>query len=414
MKYLAFVFLVLYIYCVTFAIFLTDFIRIPAPIMFGLPLVFIFKAQWAKLQYGKEIVLFTLSIFLYYYIGLSDNKEFFSNAIKIVMCALFFSYFVGDNKQRFTLTIFTFYALLTFSALLMVFNTFYPEKINALRTMLLGEPVMQSPSGIAVYQFTFGYQLAALVPFLFIFTFAFKKPLIVKAASLVICLIFIYLGMQRSVLIGFTLTVFLFLWCYYNYRSVFIVAVAVFAAVMLYTYVLKDNFDSYNNIITKNERNTAEYNRSALTAENLKIYTQYPYGLIFYGKNWSDVIYRNEVFSSGITSHNAYLMFFTYLGPFLGIGLLIGLYYKIAKIALATLRNVRKKENAMMICLCCSFFAVSINSLSHNSWLVNANGPTLFLYFSILHLHYLLQKSAEPEYKSMPDSKSSIRETAIY
>jgi hypothetical protein len=414
MKYLAFVFLVLYIYCLTFSIFLTDFIRIPAPIMFGLPLVVIFKGQWAKLQYGKEIVLFTLAVFLYYYIGLSDNKEFFANAIKIVMCALFFSYFVGDNRQRFTTTIFTFYALLTFSALLMVFNTQYPEKINTLRAMLLGEPIMQSPSGIAVYQFTFGYQLAALVPFLFIFTFSFKKPLIVKAISLVVCLIFIYLGMQRSVLIGFTLTVFLFLWCYYNYRSVFIVAVAVFAAVMLYTYVLKDNFDTYNNIITKNERNSAEYNRSALTAENLRIYAEYPYGLIFYGKNWSDVIYRNEVFSSGITSHNAYLMFLTYLGPFLGIGLLIGLYYKIVKIAIATLRNVRKKENAMMICLCCSFFAVSINSLSHNSWLVNANGPTLFLYFSILHLHYLLQKREEPEYKSKPDSISSIRETAIY
>src|SRR5690606_5998068 len=103
--------------------------------------------------------------------------------------------------------------------------------------------------------------------------------------------------------------------------------------------VLKDNLDSYNNIITKNENNMQEYNRSTLAAENLRIYSGYPYGLIFYGKNWSDVIYRNEVFSSGITSHNAYLMFLTYLGPFLGLGILIGLYHRIGKIIIDSFRN---------------------------------------------------------------------------
>jgi hypothetical protein len=138
-----------------------------------------------------------------------------------------------------------------------------------------------------------------------------------------------------------------------------------------------------------------EYNRSTLAAENLRIYSDYPYGLIFYGKDWSDVTYRNEVFSSGITSHNAYLMFLTYVGPFLGLGILAGLYYKISKIIINAFRNVKKKKYALMICLCCSFIAVSINSLSHNSWLVSANGPTFFLYFAILHLNFLLNREAD-------------------
>lgn len=136
-----------------------------------------------------------------------------------------------------------------------------------------------------------------------------------------------------------------------------------------------------------------EYNRSMLTMENLRIYSEYPYGLMFYGKNWGDVIYRNAIFSSGITSHNAYLMFLTYLGPFLGFGILAGLYYKIVGIIITVLRQAKKKENALMICLCCSFIAVSINSLSHNSWLVSANGPTFFLYFSILHLHFIMNNA---------------------
>jgi hypothetical protein len=90
-------------------------------------------------------------------------------------------------------------------------------------------------------------------------------------------------------------------------------------------------------------------------------------------------------------------MFLTYVGPFLGLGILAGLYYKIGKIIVGAFRNVRKKEFALMICLCCSFITISINSLSHNSWLVSANGPTFFLYFAILHLNFLLNKETESE-----------------
>lgn len=394
MKYLIFLFVVLYLYSVSYGIFLTEMIRIPAPLLFCLPLITLFKEDRIRFLYGPELLLMWIAMFLYDVAGLSDHKLFISNAMTISMCALYFNYFSGTNRKRFKVSIYVFYGLLLFSALVLVLNPFYPEKINMLRSVLMGEQVIQSPSGIAVYQFNFGYQLAALVPFLFIYSYVYHKHFLLKATILLSCLVFIYLGMQRSVFIGFLCASFLFLWAYYKYKAVLVVLLAVVAGTMLYTFVLKDNFDSYNNILSKNEQSSSEYDRTTLTAENLRIYAEYPYGLIFYGKTWGDVIYRNQVFSSGITSHNAYLMFLTYLGPILGIGLLIALYYKVLRIAIRALREVRKKENAMMVCLCGAFLAVSINSLSHNSWLLSANGPTFFLYFAIIHLHFLNGKAA--------------------
>lgn len=392
MKFFAFFFVLLYLYSVSYGIFLTELIRIPAPLFFSLPLLLIFRSEQRKFLYGKELLVITIAMFLYYVIGLSDEKTFISNMITITICALYFNYFVGNDEQRFNLSVFVVYAFLGLSALVMVFNPFYFVSINALRSSLMGEPVIQSPSGIAVYQFNFGYQLAALLPFLFLFTSVFKKPFLIKGLSLVICLLFIYLGLQRSVFVSFLCSVLLFLWFYYGYKAVFIVILAAVTGMLLYSYVLRDNFDSYNNILSKNEHSSAEYDRITLTTENLRIYTEYPYGLIFYGKSWGDVIYRNQVFSSGITSHNAYLMFITYLGPLLGSSLLILLYYRILNIFIRVLQQIKKREYAMITCLCFSFLAVSINSLSHNAWLLSANGPTFFLYFAILQLDTQLKK----------------------
>lgn len=398
MKLIVAVLVVMYLYTLSFGIFMTDFFRIPAPFIFCVPLVFLFKnREELGFLYKRELILLGLAIFLYNVIGFSEYMEFIANALCIGMCAIYFNYFVGTNRKRFNVTIYIFMGLLLFSAIVMVLNPIYFSQINDLRSMLMGEPVVQSPSGIAVYQFNFGYQLAALVPFLLIFTFVFEKAFGIKLLSLLVCLLFIYLGMQRSVFVGFVFSAVLFLLMYYNYKAIFIMLFAACAAFVFYTYFLKDNLDSYYNILAKNEHNMQEYNRTTLAAENLRIYSEYPYGLIFYGKDWADVTYRNEVFSSGLTSHNAYLMFITYVGPFLGLGILIGLYYKISRIIIDAFRKVRKKEYALMICLCCSFIAISINSLSHNSWLVSGNGPTIFLYFAILHLNFLLKKDAELE-----------------
>jgi hypothetical protein len=49
---------------------------------------------------------------------------------------------------------------------------------------------------------------------------------------------------------------------------------------------------------------------------------------------------------------------------------------------------IRAKENAMLVCLCFSFAGVSINALSHNPWLIGADGSTIFLYFGIMQLYW--------------------------
>ncbi|WP_316791778.1 O-antigen ligase family protein [Pedobacter frigoris] len=387
MKIIAAIFLVLYLYVLAFGIFMTDLFRIPAPLIFCVPLVFFFKEKDnTEFIYWKILLLLASAGFLYYVVGLSVLNGFAANIICIIVCALFFNHFVGISKERFNYVVAVFFGLLTVSCIVLVFDHFY--EISKWRAMLMGERVMQSPSGIAIYQFNFGYQVAALTPFAFIYTCVFNKSLLVKGLVLAVCLGFLFLCMQRSAFVAFIFCVVLFMLLYYRGRAVISLTLMVLVCAGVYNYVLKDNLDNVENIITKNVHNDAAYNRGGLVEENLRIYIDYPFGLIFYGKNWGDVIYRDYVFSSGITSHNAYLMFFTYLGPFLGLGLLVGIYYKVSAICIHVMEFIRMKENAMLVCLCFSFIGVSINALSHNPWLIGADGPTIFLYFGILHLYW--------------------------
>ena len=382
--------MILYLYALSFGIFMTNIFRIPAPLIFCFPLIFIFKyKEETPFLYVKEIILLTIAIFLYYVVGLSEFKTFARNILSIMLCALFFNYFIGKSISRLNTSILIFYSLLTFSSILLLFDVFY--EMSYLRGLFMDEKVIQSPSGLAIYQFNFGYQIAALTPFLFIYTCTFNKSILLKIAALIICLIFLLLGMQRSAFVTFIITSLIFLILYYRFKSIFLISISFFLCGLIYYFTVNDNLDGMSNIIIKNEQNNPAHNRGSLTAENLNIYLNHPYGLIFYGKNWSDVIYRNYIFAEGMTSHNAYLMFFTYLGPFLGLGLLISIYHKICAIFIKIIKEIKLKENALLVCLCFSFLGISMNALFHNAWLIEANGPTVFLFFCILHL----QKSKE-------------------
>lgn len=385
MRLLVILFMILYLYTLSFGVFMTETFRIPAPLIFCFPLIILFKDQYRKFYYKKQLWVIIIAMFCYYVIGLDDFKYFLASVIIVVACVLYFHYFIGHNIKRFNYSILIFYSFLTFSSVVMVLNHFYPQ-MNTLRELIMDEKVVQSPSGIAIYQFSYGYQLAALGPFALIYTFLFHRHFLLKTAVFLICLLFIYLGMQRSVFITFICSIGLFMLIYYRVKAVFIISIALVTSVLFYEYILEKHIDSNNNILTKNMNNEPENNRKVLITENLNIYADYPLGLIFYGKNWGDVIYRNPVFYKGITSHNAYMMFITYLGPFLGLGLLILIFRSIIKVAYYAVKEIRYKENALLICLCFSFLGISINALSHNAWLISADGPTLFLYFAILHL----------------------------
>lgn len=380
-------FMTSYLYTLSFGIFMTQIFRIPAPLVFCLPLILFFKEGKLPFLYAKQAILFFSALFFYDFIGMADRLAFFASLIVISCCIFYFNFFVGYNRRRFNISMAIFYVLLFFSAVIMVLNHFFPARIDQLRSTLLNDTIMQSPAGLALTQFNYGYQLAALVSFIFVFTHVFRLNILVKLLAFIICVTFIYLGMNRSVFITFLSSSFLFVVFYYRYKSIFIISAAVLIGFVSYAFIIKENFDAKNNIIAKNEgKNANYYNRVGLSEENLKVYADYPFGLIFYGKNWGEVTYRSTIFTNGLTSHNAYLMFFTYLGPFLGLGLLIFLYYNIGKIFLGVLSKIKLRENALLIGLCFSFLGVSINAFSHNGWLVSADGPTLFLYFSILHL----------------------------
>ncbi|MDB5013436.1 MAG: hypothetical protein JWQ25_1638, partial [Daejeonella sp.] len=239
-------------------------------------------------------------------------------------------------------------------------------------------------SGICVAIFSFGYQLSALVAFLFVCSILYTRSLIIRGVVLFSCLIFIYFGMQRSVLITFAVSAVIFLAFYYRYKVIIILGITVIAAGISYSYFKSEGASEYDNIFAKNERN-AEEDRGNLMTENIKIYSDYPLGLMFYGKKWNDVTKYNKVYAGGLTSHNAYLMFITYLGPFIGITLLLLVYYRIGKIFKIALLNINNPEYSLLLCLCFSFLAISLNSMFHNASFIGAEGASVFLYFAILH-----------------------------
>jgi hypothetical protein len=389
----------LYLYTLAFGIFMTDSLRLPAPVIFGLPLLFFINKPALQFAYYRETGMFIFALLLYYVIGMGDYLSFFAYSITIVTCAFYFNYFVGLNRQRFNISVLLFFSLLLLSMLIMVLDHSDQASIDPLRDLMLDEKVKQSPSGLAITQFTFGYQIAAFTVFVFVFTCAFRQHFLIKTLALCVCLICIYLGMNRSAFVSFVLAVFLFLLMYYRFKAIFLITASVIIGFTIYTYFLKDSLDSKNNILAKNQAKEAnDYNRGGLASENLKVYADYPFGLIFYGKDWDEVTYKNPVFTFGLTSHNAYLMFLTYLGPFLGLGLLGAIYYRIIRLFRETISHIRLKSSALLLCLLFSFLAVSLNALSHNGWLISADGPTLFLYFSIMQGSkiYTMQKDDVP------------------
>ncbi|WP_026897150.1 O-antigen ligase family protein [Daejeonella oryzae] len=378
--------MLLFIYTLTFDIFMNRFFRIPTPILTCIPLIIFFKDKSVAFLYKKEIIVLTISLILYYFIGSNNLNALSINLFVLTTAALYFNYYVGLNPNRFKKSILYFIAFLLFSAIIMLLNQFLGVRINSLRSLLIGAPVRQSPSGITATIFNFGYQLAPVVTFIFIYACTQKKNLIVIMSVFLFSIICIYFGLQRSVLVSFGVSVLVFSLIYYRFKSVIIILFALVAAFALYTYVIKTADIQQDNILAKNERTEGGGSRAGLVTENLKILTDHPFGLIFYGKNWEEVTYRNPAFRGGLTSHNAYLMFITYLGPFFGIGLLFLLYYPIWRSFKKVLYYSREPENALLVSLCFSFLAVSLNALFHNAWLLNANGPTVFLYFGILHL----------------------------
>ncbi|MFB0495311.1 hypothetical protein ABID99_001548 [Mucilaginibacter sp. OAE612] len=387
-----------YLYTLAFNIFMTDTLRIPAPVIFCMLLFFVQKPL-LDFGYTKELIIFLIGVFLYQVVGMNNYITFFAILLTIIPCSLYFNYFVGANKSRYYASILMFFFLLMCSMIIMVLDHSMAGIIDPIRSMLLGEPVKQSPAGLAVTQFNFGYQVVAITTFAFIASCTTGQYLIVRALVLAACIVCIYLGMNRSAFISFGAGVTLFLFIYYRYRAVFLVAATVIICFGLYTYVLKDNTDDKNNILSKNQAKEAnDFNRADMAAENLKIFADYPFGLIFYGKTWNDVTYRNPLFTFGLSSHNAYLMFITLLGPFLGLGLLWAIYYKTVRLFWQTIKNVKHKGSAIYVAIFFTFIAISLNALSHNGWLMSVDGPTIFIYFAVLHYNRLKDpvKQTEP------------------
>jgi|GEM_PF-512256 len=396
-KFLVVFLMFMYLYTLTFNMFMTSVFRLPTPLLFCIPLLFVAGRKSTAFAYKRELIAFFITLVAFYLISQYRIKEFNVNLITIVCCCLYFNYYIGEDLERLKISVFVFFGLLGISACVMMLNHANSSGINGLRAVLTGGIIEQYPSGIAIYMFTFGYQLAAFTTFLVIYTSVYKRGLMIQAASLVICLVFLLYGMNRSSFIAFVCALLLFWLLFYRIKVVFILALIAGLSFMFNSAIEDLSSGRKQNILSKNERKGDE-NRGDLMIENVKIIGDYPEGLVFHGKTWVDVAMHNATFRSGaeglITSHNAYLMFVTYLGIVVAPLLLLFLYYRVLKISWYCLTHIRSKNNRLLICLCFSFMAISINAMFHNEWLLSS-GPTLFLYFSILQLGFISRKEAQ-------------------
>ncbi|RZL51216.1 MAG: hypothetical protein EOP00_00305 [Pedobacter sp.] len=401
-----------FIYTIAFGIFLTDLVRIPAPLIFGLLPLFFATSPLSGFAYHKELILSSLALFLYCIVGNNDFKSFGASMITITSCLCYFNYFVGTSGFRYRLSIAIFVCLLATSMVLMLFDHFDANLIDPIRELSVGEPVKQSPSGIATTQFTFGYQLAAFCTFSVVGVVSHRRSIFIIIAVCLFCLLCMFFGMNRSAFLVFFVTTGLFIIGYYRWKAIAIIGLILLLSIGIYQVILKENINNKNNILSKNQAKQAnDFNRATMSIENLKIMAEYPYGLIFYGKTWKQATYRNPLFVDGLSSHNAYLMFITYLGPFIGLGLLAAIYLHIFKLFWSNLRMIKRRKYALFTSILFSFIAVSLNAFSHNGWLLSVDGPTLFLYIAILHYHkvYFTKKTVPIGNESVQKLKPNIK-----
>jgi hypothetical protein len=379
----------LYLYTLTFNIFIIKVV--PNALLFGLPLLLLVAKPLAQpFVYKIEVIVLFIAAFFLYVLGYQDIKYFTVVIIVVTFCSLYFNYVIASDLNRFNQSIAIFYILLAFSSLVMILNHYLPSQIDRLRSILKGgELIIQSPSGISANVFSFGYQVAALCTFAVVAVTLYKQKLAVAVLVFGLSMYIILYGMNRSAFVAVGCAVLLFWLLYYKHKVILIFGFLAIVAFSFKTTINDLSSGRKQNILSKNER-SADGDRGDLMTENIKILLANPYGLIFADKTWEDVAGRNPVFRIGqsglVTSHNSYLMFVTYLGLVLGGILLFLIYRKIIKITWIALSHIKDKDYALLVCLCCSFLAISINALFHNEWLLGSGcGPTLFLYFSVLH-----------------------------
>jgi hypothetical protein len=388
-----------YLYTLAFSLFMPDALKFPA-VVTVFPLLLFKSPSVNRFAYRNELILCLVCVFLYNVVGMNDFKGFFATAIIIGACFLYFNYFIGDSKKRLHTSIAIFIVLLCFSMLIMVLDHSIPGTIDPLRSTLLGEKVKQSPAGIAVTQFTFGYQVVSFTTFIFLLILAYRRHFFIQLAGFAICLTCLYLGMNRSAFVCFSAVSTAYIMAAFRFKGVLLLVAIVAFTIVVTNYAADNNFGGKDNILSKNEAKEAnDFKRTDLSAENLKIIADYPLGLIFYNKKWEDVVYKNPTFPSGLTSHNAYLMFITYLGPILGSALLLMLY---APLMLVGVRLIKRPEeyDPLLLAVFGAFLALSINALSHNAWILNADGPSVFFFFCLLHL---LRKTRSSDRKQLQE-----------
>src|SRR5690606_41109827 len=101
-----FVLIFLYVYVTTFNIFLTEIIKVPAPILILTPLLIFYSQDNVNFRYGLQGILFFIAVMLNMLIGESELVGLFAFIINLACFIIFFNYIIGDNLERIMMTIY--------------------------------------------------------------------------------------------------------------------------------------------------------------------------------------------------------------------------------------------------------------------------------------------------------------------
>src|SRR6476661_1573213 len=127
--------LLAYLFTLTFGIFLNQYVRFPSPFIFGLPLVFLFKAdKGLSFIYKKETWVLFFAAFCFFIWGEADLKGFFVNASTLIIAILFFNYYIGNNYSRLKWTLIYMGGFLFISGLILIWNHMNPA-VDQVREM---------------------------------------------------------------------------------------------------------------------------------------------------------------------------------------------------------------------------------------------------------------------------------------
>jgi hypothetical protein len=254
--------------------------------------------------------------------------------------------------------------------------------------------------GLTSWAHLYGYQMAALLPILFVFLMVSKKINLIYWIGLFACLTSIFILGQRSVVVSLVVV-----YCYLtlklfnkkrNLKISTLIAVFVFILFSANSFYSSDVFKSIKARTSDNRIKYESVARFELQKITLTILVQNPEGLVWSEESYGDHAFKYNpiIFSAwgrDIASHNGYLTFAVQLGWAAAV-LVIFVVYRMIRIANDLLINYQKQGifGVWSLAIPLSFISLLVNALGHNASLFSLETTTVLIAMLMISMNSMI------------------------